>query len=245
KRPAPATGWRCHGASRAARSSTPRLPMNTWFGAYVRAASQSRRCGRRYSTGSSTSRSTRSGFEPSRTKLGTWASTRDTARMTGISFGVTRGAPTRGISMDRPLPCQVGRPTPQRPIARRREPERRLERSGEMRLIGEPRIARHLDEWPLLVDALAREAQASHEQIAVGARAEHDPELSRQFVARQPRDRLELRRMYDARSLRVEELPRAFYPRNFAAPAVRRSAAALVRGHQSFREVDDQAGDRQ
>src|SRR5262249_32186521 len=160
--------------------------------------SQSRRCGRRYSTGSSTSRNTRSGFEPSRTKLGTWASTSETARITGLPFGVIRG-----ISMDRPLSCQVGRATPQRSIARGGEPERRFERASEVGLIGEPRIARHLDEWPLLVDALAREAETPHEQIAVGARAEHDPELPGEIVTRQPGDGFELRRTHDARFLRV------------------------------------------
>src|SRR5262249_33334433 len=240
KRPAPATGWRCHGAGRAARSSTPRLPMNTWFAAYVRAASQSRRWRRRYSTGSSTSRSTRSGFEPSRTKLGTCARTSETARITGIPFGVIRG-----ISMDRPQSCQVGPANPQCPIARRREAERRFERAGEVRLIGEPRIARHLDEWPLLVDALACEAETSHEQITVGARAEHDPELPGQVIARQARDRLELRRMHDASFLRVEELSCTVDRGNVDASRDRRLAAALFRGDQSFSKLVDQAGDRQ
>src|SRR5262249_58407200 len=107
---------------------------------------------------------------------------------------------------------------PQRPIARWREPERRFERASEVRLIGEPGIARYLHQRPLLVDALAREAETSHEQIAVGARAEHDPELPGQIVARQPGDRLQLRRMHDARSLRLEELPRALDRGNVDAP---------------------------
>src|SRR5262249_24130206 len=103
----------------------------------------------------------------------------------------------------------------------------------------------HLDEWPLLVDTLACKAETPHEQIAVGARAAHDTELPREIVARQPRDRLELRRMHDASSLSVEELPRGFHRGNVHAARDRRLAAALYRGHQSFRELHDQAGDRQ
>src|SRR5262245_36919422 len=70
--------------------------MKTWFGAYASAASQSRRCGRRYSIGCSSSRSTRRGFEPRRTKLGTWAITSETARRTGIPCAVMGSATFEG-----------------------------------------------------------------------------------------------------------------------------------------------------
>ena len=53
------------------------------------------------------------------------------------------------------------------------------------------------------------EVQTAHEQITVGARAEHAPELAREVVARQSRDRLQLRGMHDTGSLRVEKLSRA------------------------------------
>ncbi|PYN12593.1 MAG: hypothetical protein DME05_21235 [Candidatus Rokuibacteriota bacterium] len=75
-----------------------------------------------------------------------------------------------------------------------------------MRLVGEPGLARHVGQWSLCVDSLAREAEPAHEQVAVRVRAEHGSELAGEVVARQSRDRLELRRMHDARSLRVEEL---------------------------------------
>ena len=58
-------------------------------------------------------------------------------------------------------------------------------------------IARHLGEWALLVNPFPGEVQTAHEQIAVGTRAEHDPELARKVVSGQSRDRLQLRRMHD------------------------------------------------
>src|SRR5436190_12753329 len=111
--------------------------------------------------------------------------------------------------MDRPPACQVGRPRPQRPIARWREPERRFERASEVRLNGKSRLTRHVDKWALLMDPVAREGEPAHEQVTMGARAEHDPELPGEIVTRQPGDRLQLRRMHDACSLRIEELARA------------------------------------
>src|SRR6266849_1875732 len=129
--------------------------------------------------------------------------------MTGIPFGVTRGAPTRGISMDRPPPCQVSRADPQRAVAPGSEPERRFERAGEVRLIGESRLARDFDQRTLLMNPIAREGESAHEKVAVRARAEHDPELTGEVVSRQARDRLQLPRVHDTRSFRVEELASA------------------------------------
>jgi hypothetical protein len=79
--------------------------------------------------------------------------------------------------MDWPPPCHVGRPAPQRAVARGREPERRFEHAGKVRLIGKSGLARDFDQRPLLVDPVAREGEPAHEQVAVRARAEHDPEL--------------------------------------------------------------------
>src|SRR5262247_210611 len=203
-RAAPARGCRCHGVGRAARSSTPRLPMKTWFGAYVSAASQSRRCACRYSIGCFTSRSTRRGFEPRRTKLGACASTSETARTTGMPFGVTRAVSTRGISLDGPRSCQVAGMDPEGAVTGGGEPERGSEHAGEVRLIGEPCLARHVDQGPRRVDQVARQGKPPHEEIAMRARAQHRPELACELVARQPRDRLELRRVHGARALRVE-----------------------------------------
>ena len=62
-----------------------------------------------------------------------------------------------------------------------------------MGLIGESRVARDLDEWPLAENPLPREVETAHEQITVWARAEHDPELAGQVIACQSRDRLQLR----------------------------------------------------
>src|SRR4029453_13061452 len=179
--------------------------MKTWFGAYVSAASQLRRCACRNSIGCFTSRSTRKGFEPSRTKLGAWASTSETARTTGMPFGVTRAVSTRGISLDGPRSCQVDA-DPQRAVAGGREPERRSEHAGEVRLIGESRLASHVDQRMRRVDQVAREGETPHQQITMGARAERRPELAGQLVARQPGDRLQLRRMHGSRALGVEEL---------------------------------------
>src|SRR2546422_5301091 len=107
--------------------------------------------------------------------------------------------------MDRPPPCQVGRPRPQRAVARGREPERRFEGAGKVRLIGKSRLTRHVDEWALLMDPVPREGEPTHEQVTMGARTQHDPELAGEVVASQSSDRLELRRMHDAGSLRIEE----------------------------------------
>src|SRR5437899_4179609 len=81
--------------------------------------------------------------------------------------------------MDRPPPCQVGRPRPQRAVARGREPERRFEGAGKVRLIGKSRLTRHVDEWALLMDPVPREGEPTHEQVTMGARTQHDPELDR------------------------------------------------------------------
>jgi len=86
-----------------------------------------------------------------------------------------------------------------------------------VRLIGESGVARHLDQWALPVDPLPREVETAHEQVAVRARAEHDPELAGEIVSRQSRDRLQLRRMDDAGSLRVEKLASAFDGRDVDA----------------------------
>src|SRR5438105_7309875 len=102
-----------------------------------------------------------------------------------------------------------GLASPQRAVPGGRQSECGLEGTGEVRLVREPHVARDLHEWALTENALARELQAAHEQVPVGARAEHDPELAGEVVARQAGDRLQLRRMHDARSLRGGKLPRA------------------------------------
>jgi hypothetical protein len=61
--------------------------------------------------------------------------------------------------MDWPPPCHVGRPAPQRAVARGREPERRFEHAGKVRLIGKSGLARDFDQRPLLVDPVAREGE--------------------------------------------------------------------------------------
>src|SRR5262249_36865872 len=86
-----------------------------------------------------------------------------------------------------------------------RQPERRLEYAGEVRLIGEAGVARDLGQRALLMNPVPRELEATHKQVAVRARPEHDPELAAQVVPGQPRDGLELRRMHDAGLLRVQE----------------------------------------
>jgi hypothetical protein len=59
-----------------------------------------------------------------------------------------------------------------------------------MRLIGESRVECDLDQRALLVNPLPCEFETAHEQVAVGAGSEHDPELPRQVVACQSGDRL-------------------------------------------------------
>src|SRR5262249_60553754 len=148
---------------------------------------------------------TRRGFEPRRTKLGACASTSETARTTGMPFGVTRAVSTRGISLDGRWFCQVD-VDPQRAVTSRREPERGFEHAGEVRLIGESRLAGHIDQGMRRVDQVAREGETPHQQITMRAPAEGPPELARELVARQPGDRLQLRRMHGSRALGVEEL---------------------------------------
>src|SRR5262245_18878311 len=191
--------------------------------------------------GCCTSRSTRKGFEPRRTKLGACASTSETARTTGMPFGITRAVSTRGISLDSPRSCQVAWIDPEGAVAGGGEPERRSEHAGEMRLVGESRLARHVDQGTRRVDQVARQGETPHEEIAMWARAEHRPELTRELVARQPRDRLELRRVHGARALRVEELSRALDRRDVDAPYRGRSRAASLRAQQRVGQVDDDA----
>src|SRR5712691_9542016 len=121
--------------------------------------------------------------------------------MTGIPSGVTRGASAALSS----CPARGS----ERAIASGSEPERRFERAGEVRLIGESSLARDFHQRTLLVDLLAREGEPAHEKVAIGARPVHDSELAGEVVARQARDRLQLRRVHDTRSFRVEELASA------------------------------------
>src|SRR5256885_8869792 len=107
--------------------------------------------------------------------------------------------------MDRPPPCQVGRPRPQRAVARGREPERRFEGAGKVRLIGKSRLTRHVDEWALLMDPVPREGEPTHEQVTMGARTQHDPELAGEVVASQTRDRLPAPPMHHPGSPRLVE----------------------------------------
>src|SRR5438067_12375909 len=121
----------------------------------------------------------------------------------------TVGGSAQQVNSGRAVQTRV-RPTgTQRAVPGGRQSEGRLERTGEVRLVREPRVARYLHEWPRLVNPLAGELEAAHQQISVGARAEHDPELAGEVVSRQTGDRLQLRRMHDARPLRLEKLPRA------------------------------------
>src|SRR2546426_5094991 len=144
--------------------------------------------------------------------------------------------------MDRPPPCQVGRPRPQRAVARGREPERRFEGAGEVRLIGKSRLTRHVDEWALLMDPVPREGEPAHEQVSMGARTQHDPELAGEVVASQSSDRLELPRMHDAGSLRIEEAASAPGPSDGHARGSRPAPPPLP-PHQSFPEPDHEAID--
>src|SRR5437773_1152078 len=52
---------------------------------------------------------------------------------------------------------------PQRTIASGSQAERRFERSGEVRLVGESSVACHLDQWPLPKHPLPREFETAHE----------------------------------------------------------------------------------
>src|SRR6267378_336652 len=85
----------------------------------------------------------------------------------------------------------------QRTVARGSQSERRCERPGKVGLIGESRVAGDFGQWVLPVNPLPCELQTAHQQIAVRAGAEHDPELARQVIPCQSRDRLQLRRMHD------------------------------------------------
>src|SRR2546430_17415228 len=109
--------------------------------------------------------------------------------------------------MDRPPPCQLGRPRPQRAVARGREPERRFEGAGKVRLIGKSRLTRHVDEWALLMDPVPREGEPTHEQVTMGARTQHDPELAGAGGAGWPQDKPPRHRMHAAGSVRSEETP--------------------------------------
>jgi hypothetical protein len=57
-----------------------------------------------------------------------------------------------------------------------------------VRLVGESRLARDLGERARPVDRVPREREPPHQEVAIRARAEHDPELAREVVARQARD---------------------------------------------------------
>src|SRR5438874_12762670 len=158
----------------------------------------------------------------------------------------TVGGSARQVNSGRAVQTRV-RPTgTQRAVPRGRQSECRLERTGEVRLVREPRVARYLHEWPLLVNPLAGELEAAHHQISVGARAEHDPELAGEVVSRQAGDRLELRRTHDARALGVEKLPRTLEaPHIDAAREGRSRGPATLTGHQSFGQADAEVVDTQ
>jgi hypothetical protein len=78
-------------------------------------------------------------------------------------------------------------------VAGGRQPERRRERAGEVRLVGESGLARDVGQRPTLVHLDAREVETAHEEIAMGTGAERDPELTAQVIAGEPGDRLQLR----------------------------------------------------
>ncbi len=130
---------------------------------------------------------------------------------------------------------------PQRPVPRRREPEGRSEDSREVRLIGESRLERDLDKGALPVNPLPCEFETAHEQIAVGAGPEHDPELPRQVVACQSRDRLQLLRMHDPGLLGIQELPSPFDSPDVDASGDHGSGTTPLSGHQPVRQVHDEA----
>src|SRR5256885_13092206 len=120
----------------------------------------------------------------------------------------TVGGSAQQVNSGRAVQTRV-RPTgTQRAVPRGRQSECRLERTGEVRLVREPRVARYLHEWPLLVNPLAGELEAAHHQISVGARAEHDPELAGGGGLRQTGDFPQLRRKEEPRPLGGEKKPR-------------------------------------
>ena len=110
-----------------------------------------------------------------------------------------------------------------------------------MRLVGEPRVARDLDQRASAVNLLPGELETAHEQVTVGAGPDHGPELAREVLARQPRHRLQLERMHDASLLGVQELPSPFDGSDIDASGHHRPGAAALCGHQPLRQVDDEA----
>src|SRR2546429_7277444 len=131
----------------------------------------------------------------------------------------SRDASALARSACRRLDARVRQPLtrPQRTVACGRQSECRFEDAGEVCLIGESRIARDLDEWTVPVNPVPCELETSHQQIAVWAGPEQDPELTAQVIACQPRDRLQLRRMHHTGPLGVQKLSSSFDGRNVDA----------------------------
>src|SRR5580765_3234706 len=105
------------------------------------------------------------------------------------SIIAARHDPSRALIIA-PPGTLLGRPHPQRAVARGRETESGLEHPREVRLIGEAGVAGHVDQTARPANPLAGEVEAAHEQIAMRARAERDPELAGQIVAAETGDRL-------------------------------------------------------
>jgi hypothetical protein len=114
-----------------------------------------------------------------------------------------------------------------------------------VRLIGEPRIARDLAQWTALVNPVSCELESTHQEIAMRAGPEQDSELAAQVIARQPGDRLQLRRMHHTRPLGVQKPPSTFNRRDVNASREFSRGTRPFSRHQSFREVHDEAIDSQ
>lgn len=114
-----------------------------------------------------------------------------------------------------------------------------------MRLIGESRLARHVDQWALKMNLLPREFQTAHKQIPVRTCPEQEFELAGKIIARQSREGFQLRRMHDTGPLRVEKLSSAFDDRDVDALRGPRLPTAPLSGNQSFRQVKNETIDCQ
>src|ERR1700704_4148044 len=111
------------------------------------------------------------------------------AHAASSAMTAARHDPSRALIVAPPRTL-LGRPQPQRAVARGRETECRLEHPREVRLVGEAGVACDIDQAARPADPLAGEVEAAHQQVAMRARAERDPELTGQVVATQTGDRL-------------------------------------------------------
>ena len=65
-----------------------------------------------------------------------------------------------------------------------RQSEGRFKHPRKVRLIGEASLNGHVDQRLIAVNLLTGKIESAHQQIAVGAGAESEFKLTRQFIAR-------------------------------------------------------------